>query len=155
MLEKINDLFFRIDYLTLSMQSNREESFHFFEPYSSAHKILETFNSEEWDDLKNELSKWNQDQLTVLVETFGSYNNISNNYIIGYIFTLALDNLASSMLSPDLLDFFEDNEITSIELLNSIKNRLDKLYMTDYLNDEELYNRWIERIATAKNKAIR
>jgi len=152
MLEKTNDLFFRIDYLTRSMQSNYESS-DFSEPYSSAHKILETFNSEEWEDLKNELPKWNQDQLTVLVETFGFYNNISNNYIIGYVFTLAMDNLASSMLSPDLLDFFEDNEITSIELLNSIKNRLDKLYTTDYLNDEELYNRWIGRIATAKNKA--
>ena len=152
---KIKNLLKTVTDLTSCLQASSEVDFYFF---SRVHKILETFTAKDWESLKTELPKWNEKQLNVLVQTLdegdGLNNRINDNFFIGYIFTLSPDNLAITIFYNILDYFFDENEITSIELINSIENRINKLYENKYINEEATYTFWINKIAEARKKAI-
>ena len=152
---KIKNLLETVTELTSFLQASAETDFDFF---YEAYKILVTFSKVDWDCLKDELPKWSEDQLDVLVTTLhnehGDQNRINDNFFIGYIFTIAPDNLASTILDCFIYYFISENKIESIELLNSIEEKINLLYDGKYIREETEYKFWKKFIQEAKNKAV-
>ncbi|WP_293313693.1 hypothetical protein [Pedobacter sp. UBA5917] len=154
-LEKINIsiLFKTVSELTAFSQASREVDFYYF---FEAHKILKTFTTKDWGDLKLDLSNWNDKQLDVLVQALdkgdGDYNVVEDNFFIGYIFNLSGDTLASQILDQMLYSFFDENEIDSMDLLDSIENRIKQLYTSNFLKDKKVFAFWMNKIEETKEK---
>ncbi len=152
---KIKNLLETVTELTSFLQASNEIDFDFF---YNAYKILTTFTIEDWNYLKLELPKWTQDQLEVLVTTLheehGSNNRINDNFFIGYIFTIAHDNLASTIFDCFLYYFISENKIESIELINSIEKRIKLLYDKKYIKEESSYKFWLNIIEETRKKAV-
>ena len=152
---KVKNLLETVTESTSFLQASGEIDFDFF---YNEYKILLTFTNEDWDCLKNELPNWTEDQLDVLATTLheehGSDNRLNDNYFIGYIFTIAPDNLASSIFNCFLYYFISENKIESIDLLNSIEEKINLLYDKKYISEESEYKFWVNYIKETKEKAV-
>lgn len=152
---KITNLLETVTESTSFLQASCEVDFDFF---YSVYKILKTFTTKDWNHLKNDLPKWSEDQLNVLVTTLhdehGDGNKINDNFFIGYIFSISPDNLASSILDSFLYYFMSENNIESIELLNSIETKINLLYKKKYIKEESQYIYWANFIKEASKKNI-
>lgn len=151
---KVKNLYETVKELTSFLQASGETDFDFF---YSAYKILSSFTKVDWDYLKNELPSWTENQLDVLVTTlhgeYGDESRINDNYFIGYIFTISPDNLASQILDCYLYYFISENKIESIELLNSIENKINMLNDKKYIREKSEYIFWINFIEETRKKA--
>ncbi|RXR23957.1 hypothetical protein [Flavobacterium stagni] len=143
---KVNELMIEINNLLLHPMGRYEIDGYFWR----AHKILETFTSQDWEDLKIDLPKWSQNQLDFLVETLfkgdGLNDPMDDNFFIGYIFTLSENQLASYILSERLHYFLIEQNITSTVLLQSILNRINQLQKTEYRCEENIYAFYVNKI---------
>jgi hypothetical protein len=152
---KIKNLLKTVMESTSFLQASGEVDFDFF---YSTYKILETFTTRDWNHLKNELPKWSEEQLDVLVTTLhdehGDGNKINDNFFIGYIFSISPDNLAISILDCFLYYFMSENKIESIELLNSIETKVNLLYNKKYIREESEYIYWVNFIEETRRKAV-
>jgi hypothetical protein len=152
---KVKTLLETVTKSTTFLQASGEIDFDFF---YNEYKILLTFANEDWDCLKNELPNWTEDQLDVLAtalhEEHGSDKRLNDNYFIGYIFTIAPDNLASSIFHCFLYYFISENKIESIELINSIEKRIDELYEKKYIQEESQYQFWMSYLSEVRKKAV-
>lgn len=120
----------------------------------SAYKVLKSLSVTDRDELILKLPKWTNRQLEVLAFTLHDGNGegeaIEDNFLLGYVFTLADDSLARDLLNQWLISFFEENNIKSMELLDSIVSRLNILRLNGYI-DESTHDWWIKNIRTKKD----
>ena len=73
---------------------------------------------------------------------------IDDNFFYGYIFTLVDDSTAAFLLN-DMFYFFDNKNIDSKELLESMLTRISDLKKNGYLKDSEYYY-WQKRIDETK-----
>ena len=151
----VKHLFENVSELSCFIQAN-DESDHFL--FYSTYLILKTFGNDDWNDLKNELTNWNENQLDVLVTTLfegdGENNDLEDNFFIGYIFTIAPNDLASTIFYSYFDYFFHENEIHSISFLNSIEEKINLLFESNYIYEKSTYEYWVDYIEKLKKKAI-
>jgi len=121
-----------------------------------ANEILNSFSTLDWKYLNDDLINWNNDELQILAETIINGNEgediVDDNYTFGYVFTLANNSLASCLLNNDLLDFFNENKVESIELLKMMKTKILELYKSEYITEQE-FTFWSEYITNVERKA--
>jgi hypothetical protein len=119
----------------------------------AALQILKSFTMADRKELIEKLPSWSNKDLEFLVFVLHADSNevYNDNFLLGYIFTLADDILANSLLDQWLIFFFEENTIESMELLDAMLNRLESLRLNNYIDDES-YKYWFECITNCKNK---
>lgn len=110
-------------------------------------QVLKSFTITDREELIEKLPTWSNKDLEFLA--FILHDDFSDNYLLGYIFTLANDTLASNLLDQWIIFFFEENTVESIALLDSMLNRLEGLRLNSYL-DETTYKYWVEYITNLK-----
>ncbi|MEZ0007572.1 hypothetical protein ABH942_002954 [Flavobacterium sp. 28YEA47A] len=118
-----------------------------------AYQILKSFTITDREELIEKLPTWSNKELEFLAFILHDDSNevYNDNFLLGYIFTLADDILASSLLDQWLIFFFEENTVESMELLDAMLNRLEGLRLNNYI-DETTYKYWVEYITNLKTK---
>lgn len=114
----------------------------------NAFSIIKGFDTNDFETLKTDLISWRNDELNMLAKTLSDHDWV-DNYLFGYIFTLVDDTSASLLIDQELVLFFEENDVTSVPLLLSIREKVKKLKFENYLDEKE-YCFW----ETEVNKAI-
>lgn len=116
-------------------------------------QILKSFTTADRKELIEKLPTWNNKDLELLA--FILHDDFSetydDSYLLGYIFTLANDTLASNLLDQWIIFFFEENVVESIDLLDSMLDRVEGLRSNNYI-DETSYKYWIEYMTNLKSK---
>ncbi|TPD73404.1 hypothetical protein [Flavobacterium microcysteis] len=119
----------------------------------AALQVLKSFTTTDRKELIEKLSSWSNKDLEFLA--FVLHDDFSetyeDNYLLGHIFTLANDALASNLLDQWIIFFFEENTVESIALLDSMLNRIEGLRLNSYL-DETTYKYWVEYLTNLKMK---
>ncbi len=114
---------------------------------------LKSFTTTDREELIEKLPTWSNKELEFLAFVLHDDSNevYNDNFFLGYIFTLADDKLASSLLDQWLIFFFEENTVESMELLDTMLNRLESLRLNNYIDDDS-YKYWFECITNCKKK---
>lgn len=102
--------------------------------------FLSTFESLDWEELQFALPKWNNAELHILAEiikTGDDLNNSKRAHLFGHIITLTDYPTSSMLLNEDFIYYIIKNKIQSIELIQSLKLKVEELKTNNYLNEED------------------
>ena len=113
-------------------------------------KMLKTFEKEDWQSLKIEVSRWSSIELEVLSLTIIGYDNpkgecIEHNFVY-YLFTIANNGISREILEwNDEKKPFYDDKFLTLELLNQMREKLEILSQRQFI-EKTVFDTWIKRI---------
>ncbi|WP_038337363.1 hypothetical protein [Empedobacter falsenii] len=90
--------------------------------------LMIDFSSEDWYDLKNQTKNWSSHQLCILADALIDDNTkfeFDVNEFYGELFTIVDDSEADYLIQH--IKIIDDGKAKPLELLVSIKNRIEKL----------------------------
>ena len=90
--------------------------------------FMTDFSSDDWDDLKNQAKNWTSNQLSILADALIQDNpkfEFEVNAFYGELFTIVDDSEADYLIQH--IKVIDDGKAKPLELLVSIKNRIEKL----------------------------
>jgi len=90
--------------------------------------FMTDFSSDDWNDLKNQAKNWTSNQLCILADALIQDNpkfEFDVNEFYGELFTIVDDSEADYLIQQ--IKVIDDEKAKPLELLVSIKNRIEKL----------------------------